>query len=92
MLSWVVRNLKGVQLEATVTLSDVVDAGDVGAHFINHLHELRDKKSEASTSDHNRLYVLKIDCRQHLCPTFTWKFTQKRQKKIRKVQRRQIFY
>lgn len=41
MLPGVVRNLDGVQLEAAVALSDVVDAGDVGAHFINHLHELQ---------------------------------------------------
>lgn len=79
MLSWVVRNLKGVQLEATVALSYVVDAGDVGAHFINHLHELRNKKSEPSTPDHNRPYLPKIDRRQHLRPTFTGKFTQGRQ-------------
>lgn len=40
MLSWVIRNLYGVQLEAIVTLSYVIDPGDVGAHFINHLHKL----------------------------------------------------
>lgn len=44
MLSRVVGNLKGVQLEAAVTLPDVVDAGDVGAHFVHHLHELRDDR------------------------------------------------
>lgn len=44
MLSRVVGNLKGVQLEAAVTLPDVVDAGDVGAHLVHHLHELRDDR------------------------------------------------
>lgn len=40
MLPWVVRNLYGIQLEATVALSYVIDPGDVGALFINHLHKL----------------------------------------------------
>lgn len=40
MLSWVIRNLYGIKLEATVALSYVVDPGDVGAHFIYHLHKL----------------------------------------------------
>lgn len=40
MLSRVVRNLYGVQLQAALTLSYVIDAGDVGAHLIHHLHEL----------------------------------------------------
>ncbi len=48
MLSWVVRNLYGIQLEAIVALSYVVDAGDVGAHFINHLHKLWRENNEAS--------------------------------------------
>lgn len=55
MLSRVVRNLKGVKLEAAVTLSDVVDAGDVGAHFVHNLHELqnnREHKALASRCSH----------------------------------------
>lgn len=51
MLSWVIRNLNGIQLEAIVTLSYVVDPGDVGAHFINHLHKLWNISNEASASD-----------------------------------------
>lgn len=47
MLPWVVRNLYGIQLEATVALSYVIDPGDVGALFINHLHKLWKVNNEA---------------------------------------------
>lgn len=48
MLSWVVRNLYGVQLEATVALSYVIDPGDIRAHFIDDLHKLWEENNEAS--------------------------------------------
>lgn len=41
MFSWVVWDLKGIQFKPPLRLSYVVNARDVGAHFINHLHELR---------------------------------------------------
>lgn len=47
MLSWVVRDLYGVEFEATVALAYIIDASDVGAHFINHLHELWKVNNEA---------------------------------------------
>lgn len=47
MLSWVVRNLYGVHLEAIVALSYVIDPGDVGTHFINHLHKLWKANNDA---------------------------------------------
>ncbi len=47
MLSWVVRNLYGIQLKAAVALSYVIDPGDVGALFINHLHKLWKANNEA---------------------------------------------
>lgn len=56
MLSWVVRNLYGIQLEATVALSYVIDPGDVGAHFINDLHKLWKVNNEASALD--KLYKI----------------------------------
>lgn len=40
MLSRVVGDLYRVHLEAVVALPYVVDPGDVGAHFIHHLHKL----------------------------------------------------
>lgn len=40
MLSRVVGNFNGIQLEATVALPYVIDPGDVGAHFVDHLHKL----------------------------------------------------
>ena len=40
VLSRVVGNFNGIQLEATVALPYVIDPGDVGAHFVDHLHKL----------------------------------------------------
>lgn len=40
MLSWVIRNLYCIQFVAIVTLSNVINPSDVGAHFINNLHKL----------------------------------------------------
>lgn len=51
MFSWIVRNLYGIQLEATVALSYVIYPGDVGAHFIDHLHKLWAINNEASALD-----------------------------------------
>lgn len=51
MLSWVVRNLNGIELEAIVALPYVVDPGDVGAHFINHLHKLWNVNKDVSALD-----------------------------------------
>lgn len=51
MLSWVVRNLYGIQLEAAVALSYVIDPGDVRAHFIDHLHKLWKVNNKASALD-----------------------------------------
>lgn len=43
MLPRVVGDLHGVQLQALVALANVVNPGDVGAHFIDDLHQLRNK-------------------------------------------------
>lgn len=43
MFPGVVRNLHSIQLEALVTLANVVNSGDIGAHFIYNLHQLKDK-------------------------------------------------
>lgn len=40
VLSWVIRNLYCIQFVAIVTLSNVINPSDVGAHFIHHLHQL----------------------------------------------------
>lgn len=45
MLSRIVRDLKGVQLETTVAFANVVDPGDVGAHLIHHLHMLQEQQN-----------------------------------------------
>lgn len=61
VLSRVVRNLKGVQLEAAVTLSDVVDAGDVRAHFIHNLHELQNNTEHKALASQCSQICMKRD-------------------------------
>lgn len=40
MLSWVVRDLHGVHLQALRAFTDIVNPGDVGTLLIYHLHHL----------------------------------------------------
>lgn len=46
MLPRVVRDLYSIQLQALVAFANVVNSGDVGAHFIHNLHQLKDKINE----------------------------------------------
>lgn len=41
VLPGVVGDLHGVQLQALVALADVINPGDIGAHFIHNLHQLK---------------------------------------------------
>lgn len=43
MLARVIRDLHGIQLQPLVALANVVNSGDVGAHFVHGLHQLKNK-------------------------------------------------
>ena len=44
VLPRVVGDLHGVQLQALVALADVINPGDIGAHFIHDLHQLENNE------------------------------------------------
>lgn len=41
MLSRMVRDLHSIQLQALVAFANVVNSGDIGAHFVYNLHQLK---------------------------------------------------
>lgn len=46
MLPRVVRDLYSIQFQALVAFANVVNPGDIGAHLIHNLHQLKDKINE----------------------------------------------
>lgn len=46
MFPGMVRDLHRIQLQALVAFANVVNPGNIGAHFIHNLHQLKDKAND----------------------------------------------
>lgn len=60
MLSGIVGNLHGINLQPLRAFTDVVDPGDVGTFFIDHLHHLKIEDDWSCCTKFFKLITVKV--------------------------------